>query len=170
MKSLGEMQSPASSGSPCGRRLSAWSFFAVVLLGAALNGCSSKYDALVRDVQGLKTELSRIRGNNMMLQDRIDAIEDSGPGIGTAVATGSGGQPSDRPVLEVVTLTPQDALGEEEPLSSQFETIPEGERPTIVGDSEGVERLAEGQKRAEKKDAKKAKLAGHGRRSARGVR
>jgi hypothetical protein len=145
MKSLGEMQwLTPPRGSSCRRPLGAWSLAVALALGAPMAGCSSGHDAMQKDLETLRGEVARLRTTTTVLQDRLDAVEERGPAGATSASKESG--PGDRPVLEVVTLTPQDEPGAPVAAVQEIPSPDDGApRPVIVGDEQGVEQLAEGE-------------------------
>jgi hypothetical protein len=103
-----------------------------------------------KDLETLRGEVARMRTTTMVLQDRLDAVEER---RSTAAATSSSreGGPGDRPILEVVTLTPQDEPGAPVAAAQEIPSPDDSSpRPAIVGDDRGVEQLAEGEARETK--------------------
>ncbi len=126
-----------------------------LLVAAALSGgCSSKSDDLEKQLQALQVEVGRLRSANLAMQDRLDGLEMQG---GRAMAASDEpDDPEDRPVLEVVRLTPDSAAAEQEVIVA---TPPDdGVRPIIGGDDSGV---------AQYSDADEAEKALHQSRKAR---
>lgn len=138
-----------SRGLLCRRPLGVLSLAVALALGVGSTGCSNGHDAIKKDMDALRAELTRMRTTNMVLQDRVEALEEHAPAAEAASA--KAGSPSDRPVLEVVTLTPQDEPGEPVAALQEIPTVAEtGPRPVIVGDGDGVEQLAEGEEQKAK--------------------
>ena len=111
-----------------------------IALALSTVACASKTDPLKKDIEALQSEVARLRSANLAMQDRLDAIEISGGGAGTSISDGPDDDPSDRPVLEVVRLTPEEAT-EPEPLIATPET--DEPRPVIKGDGAVVESFAD---------------------------
>lgn len=105
-----------------------------VLLAALSFGCSSKTDDLEKQLQALQVEVGRLRSANLAMQDRVDGLEVQGGE--KAASSDAADDPADRPVLEVVRLTPDSAAADEEVIVA---TPPDdGTRPLIGGDDSGV--------------------------------
>ena len=113
-------------------------------------GCSNKTKALAKDLKNLQHEVSRLRSANLAMQDRLDAIELS-PNAGPATDNSEQDDPNDRPVLEVVRLSPEEP-GEPEILIAPAPD--DGPRPVIKGDNSSVEQFSDEQAAVEAAEAK----------------
>lgn len=134
MKALGSMHL-----SPSIRSLA--TAIPLVLGLGLLAGCGGKTDELSKELASLQKELGRLRSANLSLQDRVDMLEENRT-IGPAEVAGEEQQAGDdRPVLEVVRLSPQESLAEPEPVVVTPPGDPNAPRPVIVGDGQTVERV-----------------------------
>jgi len=119
---------------------------------AFASGCSGGMEPLEKELKALQSEVNRVRSANLAIQDRLDALEV------TALAEAKSDEEqgdSDRPVLEVVRLTPDDALVDEAPVVASPQTA--GPRPVIHGDDGGVEQFDDAEQAATAADKRKRK-------------
>jgi len=115
-----------------------------LIAGAALLsliGCGGQTDEISKQLTSLEKEVGRLRSVNLSLQDRVDMLEERGAGAVQDVAVEEAGAGDDRPVLEVVRLTPRESLAEPAPVVMTPEGDANAPRPVITGDARGVERV-----------------------------
>ena len=132
----------------------------LMVLSTATLACSGKTDALQKDLDSLRNEVSRLRSANLAMQDRLDAIEVAKAAAPSAEEESSD-DPSDRPVLEVVRLSPE-TPPEVAPPVTPDEDI-DASRPVIQGEGDQIARYADEkearQAAAEAEKARKRELA-----------
>ena len=99
-------------------------------LALAAGGCSTGKEVFEQKLNDIKRDLSQVRASNLALQDRIDALEDSGKATEADALEAEAEQAGGRPNLEVVHLMPESPAGEmqsgepdEEPASDEEPTV-----------------------------------------------
>jgi hypothetical protein len=142
MKALGQMH-PSALLRP----------LTIALALCCASGCSSQKDEMTKQLESLQKEVNRLRSSNLTIQDRVDALEEDSPSSPSDHASDDGddGGVDDRPVLEVVRLSPQESLAEPPVVVMTPVGDPNAARPAIVGDARGVERQDEETPKAPKK-------------------
>jgi len=78
-------------------------------------GCGGGHDALEKELGELRTEVSRLRAQSAQLSERVDQMDARARAVGTTAPVGAAlpapapvvsARDGDRPVLDVVRLTP----------------------------------------------------------------
>ncbi|MCA9623375.1 MAG: hypothetical protein KC731_30350 [Myxococcales bacterium] len=123
------------------------------LLLATMVGCGGDRDQMSKDIESLQHELARLRSQGSAMADRLDSLEEQAA-VASAQSPAAEADPDDRPVLEVVRLSPPETVEAQEPVVASPES--DEPRPNIVGDAKGVERVDDA-------SAKKAKQGWRGR-------
>lgn len=113
-----------------------------LFIGIALAtvGCTATKDEMTKQIDEVKREITTLRAANATLKDRIDMLEAAPKAVKTVSEDGSEEVGAgDRPALEVVHLSPEEAPREANTVVAE----PIDDSPPIVirGDDQGVEEV-----------------------------
>ncbi len=134
------------------RNIGLWRLAAAgAALAALTSGCAPRSEAISSQLQEVQRELSALRADNLIMKDRLEALEEAEPPASAAQASEASSEAaptrspvSDRPRLAVVRLSPETQPGSTDGGASASMAKEPRVPVDIVGDARGVKQQAPG--------------------------
>jgi TolA-binding protein len=100
-----------------------------------LAGCSGGSNAMQKQLDEMKGQVTRLRASNLALQDRLDGLEEQSNTRASREEIEGSQEADDRPVLEVVRVAPPAEPAEQEVVAQA--PVADDDRPMIKRNARG---------------------------------